>query len=74
MLYSPADRFFISSATSVVFAESSFISVFEELSFPPVGVVICSSSSEPPLEPSEQPVNVNVMLSARMQAKIQWGG
>ena len=38
------------------------------------GVVTCPLSSSEPLEPSEQEVNVNARLSARMQAKSQWGG
>lgn len=75
MLCGPApDKEPIASATL------SAVVVIEGFVFPlevPVLVVfvICPlSSSSEPLEPSEQPVNVNAMLSARMQAKSQWGG
>ncbi|WP_308693175.1 hypothetical protein [uncultured Treponema sp.] len=32
------------------------------------------SSSEPPLEPSEQEVNESAKLNARMHAMTAWGG
>lgn len=38
------------------------------------GVVACPLSSSEPLEPSEHEVNESARLSARMHAKIQWGG
>lgn len=73
MLYSP-DKEPISAATV------SAVVVIEGLLFSPevpalAVLVTCPlSSSELPLEPSEQEGNVNARLRARMQAKIQWGG
>lgn len=73
MLYSP-DKEPISAATvsAVVVIEGFLFS--PEVPALAVLVTCPLSSSEPELEPSEQPVNVNAMLSARKQAKIQWGG
>ncbi len=74
MLYSPGSRLVINSATL------SAVVVIEGLLFSPevpalaVFVICPLSSSEPPLEPSEQEGNVNARLRAIMQTKIQWGG
>ncbi|WP_295796183.1 hypothetical protein [uncultured Treponema sp.] len=75
MLCGPAlDKELIASAMlSAVVVIGGFSFSLEVLEF--VGFVTCSLlSSEPELEPSEQPVNVNARLTARKQAKIQWGG
>lgn len=75
MLCGPApDKKPIASATlSAVVVIEGFSFLLEVPEF--VGIVTCPlSSSEPPLEPSEQAGNVNKRLSARMQARIQWGG
>lgn len=74
MLYSPGSRLVINSvALSAVVVIEGFLFSPE---VPALAVLVTCplSSSELPLEPSEQEENVNARLRARMQAKIQWGG